>query len=175
MTSRRMMNFAYYDGYHTPDAPPTTTTARTREPVLRYNYSGRPPPTGTTLFRPEQVYVYSSTCSTRSPYEGHSRSSRTTGPALPVLADDARIDVIRKVSPRAPQRTKIDAEVPDGRAAGSTSDHRRAGPRIHPYTTAGISSSTRQLGDVPFDVAMISRLHLASCIAVKVTVPCGAE
>ncbi len=181
--SGSMMNFAYYDGFNTPDVTTDDNDcSNSGDPCTGYNYTGR---SATHryygYFDPNKWYVYSS--NVFNPVSGTmdnvaKQSNYWSGDFLNWLTM-RRIDVMRKVlTGGRPSGTKIDAEVPDWSGRGIYKRVTAAEANAYtPYTSAvDFIFDTGSSGTSEFDVERISDGHtLASSIDVKVTVPLPVE
>jgi type IV pilus assembly protein PilY1 len=179
--SGSMLNFAYYDGYHTPDtASDDNDCSSSGDPCTGYNYSGR----SSThryygYFDPNKWYVYSSNVFT--PVAGTMDTvtkqwNYWSGDFLNWLTM-RRIDVMRKVlTGGRPSGTRIDGEVPDWSGRGIYKRITAAEAAAYTQFTDAVNFifDTGSSGTAEFDVKKVSdgsTLAYSTDVIVKVPLP----
>lgn len=181
--SGSMLNFAYSDGFQTPNDPTDDNSCTVSAPCTKYNYPGRlPTHRYYGYFDPDQWYTYASNVFTAvGPRTATNPNHYWSGDFLNWLTM-RRIDIMRKVlTGGRPSSDKIDGEISDHAVRGLYKRITDAEAIANtPYYNANSSVefvfNTGNSGTSKFDVVKVSNGNsLASNVSVNVQVPLPVE
>jgi type IV pilus assembly protein PilY1 len=177
-TSGSMLNFAYYDGYQTPNDPTDDLSCTENAPCSQYA-AGRPAAGYYGYFDPNQWYTYLAADATFYPSPSGTRTGAYlwSGDFLNWLTM-RRIDVMRKVlTGGRPSGNVLDTEIADDPQRGLFKDITSAeASQYTPYSQEiYFEFRTGNSGTSRFDVKRKSDKVLLASVQAKVAVPLPVE
>ncbi|MDD5761884.1 MAG: hypothetical protein PHP88_05165 [bacterium] len=181
--SGSMLNFAYHDGYQTPDNVTDDNNCTITDRCIGYNYAGRlPNHRYYGYFDPDQWYTYASTVFTAvGPRTATNPNHYWSGDFLNWLTM-RRIDIMRKVlTGGRPSGNKIDGEIADDAVRGlykriTDAEAVANTPYFNANSSIDFVFTTGNSGTSKFDVIKVSNGNtLASKVSVNVQVPLPVE